>query len=120
MALADVDALAALVRKLGRYRPRRRWFRRFSLSQRLALHLEDKLLRERDAQQIAVTASPGVSRWSFAHGDVTARNVLRSHDGPLVLIDWEWAGLYPPLYDLAFLRFSLIDLPGGRAAIDAA
>ena len=41
-------------------------------------------------------------KWHFAHGDITARNVLRDRDGRSVLIDWEWAGLYPVGYELAF------------------
>jgi hypothetical protein len=43
--------------------------------------------------------------------------VLDHPDGP-VLIDWEWAGLYPPGYDLAFLWFSLVDVPGGRRHVE--
>ncbi len=36
----------------------------------------------------------------------------------LVVIDWEWAGLYPAHYDLAFLWYSLVDVPGGRAHLE--
>jgi Ser/Thr protein kinase RdoA (MazF antagonist) len=57
--------------------------------------------------------------WVFAHGDITARNVLDGPDGP-VLIDWEWAGLYPDGYELAFVWFALVDRPGGREAVEAA
>lgn len=37
---------------------------------------------------------------AFCHGDITARNVLRAASGAPVLIDWEWAGLYPRGWDL--------------------
>jgi aminoglycoside phosphotransferase (APT) family kinase protein len=53
----------------------------------------------------------------FAHGDLTARNVIATDKGP-VLIDWEWAGLYPPGYDRAFLWFSLIDIESGRLQVE--
>lgn len=51
---------------------------------------------------------------AFCHGDITARNVLRAASGAPVLIDWEWAGLYPRGWDLAFLWFSVADTPGAR------
>ena len=56
----------------------------------------------------------------FGHGDITARNVLRESSGAPVLIDWEWAGLYPRGWDLAFLWFSVVDTPGARARVEAA
>jgi hypothetical protein len=47
--------------------------------------------------------------------------VLRDRlTGRAVLIDWEWAGRYPRPWDLAFLWFSLVDLPGGPAEVEAA
>ena len=55
----------------------------------------------------------------FSHGDITAGNVLRDGEGNLAVIDWEWAGLYPVGYDLAFLWFSLAGVPGGREKVKA-
>lgn len=104
---ATAEGLAALVVALERYRPRRRWLRRLPLERRLQLHVDAGLLARADAALVRSAASVDSSRWTFAHGDVTARNVLRRTDGPLVLIDWEWAGLHPPRYDVAFLSFSL-------------
>jgi hypothetical protein len=57
-------------------------------------------------------------RWVFAHGDVTPRNVLDAGDG-LVLIDWEWAGIYPSGYEAAFLWFVVLDIPGAREQVAA-
>ena len=39
-------------------------------------------------------------------------------EGGLALIDWEWAGLHPPGYDLAFLWYSLVDVPGAAARVE--
>jgi thiamine kinase-like enzyme len=55
---------------------------------------------------------------SFGHGDLTARNVMAG-EGPATLIDWEWAGLYPDGYELAFLWYSLVDAEHGRARVEA-
>jgi len=54
-------------------------------------------------------------KWHFAHGDITARNVLCDRDGRSVLIAWEWAGLYPAGYEFALLWSSLVNIPAGRA-----
>jgi Ser/Thr protein kinase RdoA (MazF antagonist) len=116
----EVDELIALALALGDYRPRRRWFRRLNIDRRLNLHFRSGLLTGPDALALGQFADRLGVKWRFAHGDITARNVLLDGQGRLVLIDWEWAGLYPVGYELAFLWFSLVDVPGGRARVEAA
>ena len=108
----EVGDLVILAQRLGGYRPRRRWFRRLDVRRRLSRHVAVGLISEEDAHLVC-GAAVGL-RWRFGHGDITARNVIRASDGRLVLIDWEWAGWYPAGYDLAFLWFTLIDVPGAR------
>ena len=36
-----------------------------------------------------------------------------------MLVDWEWAGMYPAGHELAFLWLSLLDVPGARAKVVA-
>lgn len=119
LAPGDLGGMIELALRLGRYRPRRRWFRRLPVERRIDLHERDGLLCERDALVLRRVVARRPPRLHFAHGDITARNVLRDADGELVLIDWEWAGLYPEGYDLAFLWFSLHEVDGGRAAVEA-
>lgn len=117
---SEVEALVGLVGSLERWRPRRRWFRRLDLGRRLELHRRRGLISDADVTALGVLAQRCANRWRFAHGDITARNVLRDAWDDLWLIDWEWAGLYPPGYDMAFLWFSLLDVAGARAAVCAA
>ena len=115
LAPATIDEMADLARAMQHYRPpRRRWFRRLDVARRLRSAARAGLLTDRQAAALTPTAAPTCR---FQHGDLTARNVMRTDRG-LHLIDWEWAGLYPAGYDLAFLWFSLIDVPGGRDRID--
>jgi 8-oxo-dGTP diphosphatase len=116
----DLGELVELAGTLGSYRPRRRWFRRLHVGRRLALHCRSGLLSPAEADALAALAARPAVKWAFAHGDVTARNVLRDADGRLALIDWEWAGLYPAGYELAFLWFSLVEVAGGRAKVESA
>jgi hypothetical protein len=116
----DIAQLLGLSLSLEHFQPKRRWLRRPRVHHRLMLHRRSGLITNRDAVAITALADRCSSGWQFAHGDLTARNVLRDSAGALWLIDWEWAGLYPAGYDLAFLWFSLIDLPGGRAQVQAA
>jgi len=115
----DLDGLVALASALGGYRPSRRWFRRLYIGRRLALHCRSGLLSPAEADVLAALAARPGLRWGFAHGDITARNVLKDADGCLALIDWEWAGLYPVGYELAFLWFSLAEVPGGRERVES-
>jgi Phosphotransferase enzyme family len=117
---ADLGSLADLALALDSYRPRRRWFRRLYIDRRLAVHRRAGLLSQADADALAALAGRPGLKWGFGHGDITARNVLRETGGRLALIDWEWGGLYPRGYDLAFLWFSLVDVPDGRARVEAA
>jgi hypothetical protein len=117
---AEVDELIALALALGTYQPRRRWFGRLHIDRRLSLHHRSGLLAGPDAVALGQLANRAGLKWRFAHGDITARNVLLDGQGRLVLIDWEWAGLYPVGYELAFLWFSLVDVPGARARVEAA
>jgi hypothetical protein len=113
LASRDVDDVVAMIDRLGPYRPRRRWFRPFDVEQRLrAAPIGEG---ERALVRAAVAHHRPVLR--FSHGDVTARNVLRASTGELVLIDWEWSGLYPTGYERAFFWFSLVDLPEERERI---
>jgi 8-oxo-dGTP diphosphatase len=120
LTAGDLDGLVELAAALGSYRPRRRWFRRLRIDRRLALHCRSGLLRPAEADALAALAARPVVKWGFAHGDVTARNVLRDTAGRLALIDWEWAGLYPAGYELAFSWFSLVEVPGGRGTVESA
>ena len=110
---AEIDAILSFADALASYNPRRRWLRRLDSVRRLKLAHRLGLL---DTDALIVLARKH-NKLRFAHGDLTARNVLR-HDDGLAIIDWEWAGLYPVGYDAAFLWFSLGDLPGGRAHVE--
>jgi len=116
---AEIDAILAFARDLEAYNPRRRWLRRFNPVRRLALARTAGLLDDNEASALLALARQRHRKLRFAHGDVTARNVL-VHENELALIDWEWAGLYPPGYDAAFLWFSLGEVEGGRAHVEAA
>ena len=108
------------MRALGPYRPRPRGLRHLRLAPRLAVHRAEGLLDEAEAAALARAAALERRRWRFAHADITARNLLRERpSGRLVLIDWEWAGLYPPGYDLAMFWFCLADAPGARALVES-
>jgi Ser/Thr protein kinase RdoA (MazF antagonist) len=118
LAPEDVRTLATLAHATGAYAARPRWLRRLPIRSRLRRAEASGLLLGAEHRALA-SAVPGLRlRWVFAHGDVTPRNVLRGRDGP-VLIDWEWAGLYPDSYELAFLWFVLADLPEARRMVAA-
>ncbi|HSP02413.1 MAG TPA: phosphotransferase [Acidimicrobiales bacterium] len=120
LATEDLDAILTLTERLREFDPRRRWFRRLDSAQRLALAQRHGLLTTSQTAGLRAIARRAHTRYRFCHGDITARNVLRHADtGELTLIDWEWAGLYPDGYELAFLWYSLIDVPDGRERVEA-
>jgi hypothetical protein len=122
LAPDQVDAIVGLAVRLGGYRPRpRRWFRRVDPVRRLELAGRAGLLDDVEVARLLPLAARLRGRLQFAHADVTARNVLAgtgTNAGNHTLIDWEWAGLHPPGYDLAFLWYSLVELPEARAQVE--
>ena len=117
LAVEHIDAIVDLAHRLRTFKPERRWFRRLNTVRRLALAQRAGLLTDAQTVQLIAIAERVHTRLRFGHGDLTARNVLGCSDG-VALIDWEWAGLYPDGYELAFFWFSLIDVEHGRTRVE--
>jgi hypothetical protein len=117
----DVAGLVRLALALRTFRPPAPFLRRFDLARRLDTAVRLGAVRPDVAREVRRQAEDDPPVIVFGHGDVTARNVLReTTSGDLVLVDWEWAARYPRPWDLAFLWFTLVDLPGGREEVEAA
>lgn len=117
--LDQVDAMVDLGEGLRAYQPRTRWMRSLRSDRRIELAHRHGLLTATECAALHLVAARVHTHRRFAHGDLTARNVLVTEAGDLVLIDWEWAGLYPPEYDLAFLWFSFVDVPDARERVES-
>jgi hypothetical protein len=119
LAAAEIDAILAVAQALKAYNPRRRWLHRIDPVRRIAFACRSGLLTSEVATALVAVARRHGRPLRFAHGDLTARNVLRHGDG-VALIDWEWAGLYPPGYDEAFLWYTLREVEDARAHVERA
>jgi hypothetical protein len=117
---SDVDTLIELALAMRSYRPKAPFARRFDLARRVRRAVRTGVLDPDDGSALLAQAATDPPVLVFGHGDITARNVLKSTSGDPVLIDWEWAGLYPRGWDLAFLWFTVVDAPGARARVEAA
>jgi hypothetical protein len=115
---ADLEGLIGLATALRSYRPRPRWLRKLPVQRRLRRAHETGLLSENEYSDLRQIALRAQLRWVFAHGDINPSNVVSGDDGHF-LLDWEWAGLYPDGYDLAFLWFVLVDLPDARVVVES-
>jgi hypothetical protein len=113
----DLDGLIRFATALGSYRPRPRWLRKLPVQRRLRRARQTGLLTESEYGVLRQIALQAPVRWVFAHADINPSNVVSGHHGSF-LLDWEWAGLYPDGYDLAFLWFVLIDLPDARSVVE--
>jgi len=116
----DLEALVQLALAMSSYKPNAGFAARFDLNRRVHRAVEEGLLSMPDGSLMLEQAQADRPSIVFGHGDITARNVLRSGSGPPVLIDWEWAGLYPRGWDLAFVWFSVLDTPGARDHVETA
>ena len=110
----DLEGLIGFATALRSYRPRPRWLRKLPVQRRLRRAHEAGLLTAREYKDLRQIPLRVPLRWVFAHADINPSNVVSGNDGSF-LLDWEWAGLYPDGYHLAFLWFVLVDLPDARA-----
>ncbi|MBV9026691.1 MAG: aminoglycoside phosphotransferase family protein [Streptomycetaceae bacterium] len=92
----------------------------FAYPDRLARYRAAGLFDDADVAALTVLLRRTVGRWEFAHGDALLSNILITDDGRATLIDWEFAGLYPPAYDLALLWVLLRATEGARDRIETA
>lgn len=118
LGAAELEELISLGTALRSYRPKPHWLRRLPIQSRLRRANRVGLLASGEYHALRQVVARCDLRWVFAHGDINPSNVVVSDRG-LVLLDWEWAGLYPDGYDLAFLWFVLIDLPDARRIVEA-
>ena len=113
----DLEGLIALATALRSYRRRPRWLRKLPIQSRLRRAAQIGLLSAREYRALQEVTARIEIRWVFAHADINPSNVVVTHD-ELFVLDWEWAGLYPDGYDLAFLWFVLIDLPDAQSVVE--
>lgn len=104
-----VDRLLEIAEMVQRYAPRAFPLPRAPLWE---------LLPESD-RATAIAIAGELPDFRAAHGDLTCRNVIE-HDDRLTVIDWEWAGAYPPAWDQAMLWYTFRDLPDQRDRVAAA
>ena len=113
----ELEGLISLATALRSYHPRPRWLRKLPIRSRLRRASQIGLLSRSEYQALQQLRSRIDIRWVFAHADINPSNIVATDHG-LFLLDWEWAGLYPDGYDLAFLWFVLIDLPEARSTVE--
>ena len=114
----DLEGLIRFATALRSFRSRPRWLRKLPIHRRLRRARQIGLLTETGYLALQQIASRVPIRWVFAHADINPSNIVSGDDGNF-LLDWEWAGLYPDGYDLAFLWFVLIDLPDARSVVES-
>ncbi|MGH9210908.1 MAG: phosphotransferase [Acidimicrobiales bacterium] len=119
LASGDLDRALDVAHALGSFDPHGDWFLRFAARTHLDHHRRTGLLSAMEARHLIRLLEAGPTRWAFAHGDLSPRNILKRADGSVVVIDWERAGLYPAGYDLAFLWYTLGAVAGARTRIEA-
>ena len=118
LAEPDLHQLIGLAKALRSYPHRPRWLRRLPIRRRLWRAHQRGLLSATEYRALQDVATGLAVRWVFAHADINPSNIVTGEKGAS-LVDWEWAGLYPDGYDLAFLWFVLIDLPEARVVVES-
>lgn len=76
-------------------------------------------LDDTDANNLWALLARCADTGEFNHGDPLPSNILLPADGTCALLDWEFAGLFLPGFDLAMLHTLLSAAPTAQQIIDA-
>jgi thiamine kinase len=100
----NMNRLAVLLRRLHTLPPVGKTFDPLAAAERYAAGLATEqaqdILQHAEAQW---SASKPVSSAALCHNDLLCQNLIESDDGQLVLIDWEYAAVGDPYFDLAIV-----------------
>jgi hypothetical protein len=122
IAPVDVEAALDTVTTVNRWAPPPGPARvtGFDYVARLAAGLRQGLIKAADADRLELLLDRRpADEMEFCHGDALLSNFIAG-GGRCDLLDWEFAGLYLPGFDLALLWTVLRDNPLGRRRIEAA
>ena len=100
---ATLTELAAVLRRLHGLAPVGRRFEPLADARRYARQLGTSEAADlaRQAEAVLAASAPGEAAAALCHNDLVAANIVRPANGTLVLIDWEYAGIGDPYFDLA-------------------
>ncbi|GIH73033.1 phosphotransferase family protein [Sphaerimonospora thailandensis] len=117
----DITAVLDAVASLARWEPPMP-LSGWDYRERVERDYRAGLLDDDDHRALAVLLAQAGSRRCFAHGDLLPSNVRLLADsgepGQVALLDWEFAGLYLPGFDLALLWVLLGAVSPARHLID--
>lgn len=117
-----LDRLAAVLRTLHALPLAGRAFDPAAAVRRYAAQLGSRAASELAGRALASLEGPaaGEGRFATCHNDLVAENVLQTAAGDLLLIDWEYAGVGDPMFDLAVvIRHHGLREPLARGFLEA-
>lgn len=104
----QVELVTATLRRLNAWQPPAgRFARIFDYPDRVRRYHAAGYLTDDDSDALRRLLDRCGDTWEFNHGDPLPSNLLLTRDGACALVDWEFAGLYLPGFDLAMLRILL-------------
>jgi hypothetical protein len=117
---SDLARAIAVAQTIGRYWPATTALHRWPITDHLRYHVNRGSLRAAEVVMIASAIAVHPIRWHFAHGELTARHLIKQPSGELAVIEWQRAGIHPAGYDLATLWYSTREVTDARSTIEAA
>jgi hypothetical protein len=117
---SDLARAIAVAQTIGRYWPASTALHRLPVTDHLRYHVNRGSLRAGEVVMIASAIAVHPIRWHFAHGELTARHLIKQPSGELAVIEWQRAGIHPAGYDLATLWCTTREVADARPTIEAA
>jgi len=117
-----LERLAAILRKLHGLPPAGEPFDPVAAVGRYAAQLGTRKAAALAERAVATlqTVPSGAGRLAMCHNDLVAENIIETSGGRLMLIDWEYAGVGDPFFDLAVvIRHHGLGEPLARGFLEA-
>lgn len=115
----DVDAVLSTIIALNSWRGADHVLASvFDYPERIDRYRAHGLLADADTEQLHGLLDSWSGDWEIDHGDPLPSNTVLTNQGGAALLDWEFAGLYLPGFDLALLHTLLARTPYALASIE--
>lgn len=76
----------------------------FNRRYRMVIQKEQAVDKAQAKERVRADSFDNSGPLVLTHQDITMRNIIVGDDGRLLLIDWSWAGFYPPWFEFVVIR----------------
>lgn len=115
----DIHEVLQITKAIASWKPKDiAMFSAWDYHERLQKYRKRELFSDKETIHLSNLIDSYKEPFEIAHGDLLLKNIIRTPKQEYVLIDWEFAGLFMPGFDLALLHTIMFKDEASKKAIE--